>query len=584
MTTIAPPAPSVSTATVVDLFARRVIEGGERAALRSHAAEGWTTTTWAEYGRTVDRISGGLATLGVVPGDRVAILSANRPEWHEADLATMTAGAVTVPVYPTSSSSQIGYILGHAGARVAFIENHDQLAKVLLKRDHLPELRHVVLFEGSDGLDDPFVLSWEELVGRNAPATPRLAAADDLATLVYTSGTTGPPKGAMISHANLAATIRSVTSVVPIGPADRFLSFLPLSHIAERVVSHFGQIASGGETWFARSLATVPEDLRASRPTIFFAVPRVWEKFHDAITENVNTLRGPQRRLVDRYLELAQEPRGVPYHALDLVVGRKLRRTLGLDQARILVSAAAPIHPELLRYFTGIGLPIAEVYGQTEDCGPTTMNPPGRIRIGTVGTALPGVDVRLADDGEILVRGPNVCRGYFNDPVATAALLDDDGWMRSGDVGRFDDHGYLQIVDRKKDLIITASGKNIAPQEIETRLRQEPFLSQAVVIGDGRPYLTALLTLDGDAVTRWAAEHGKLGDLEVLSADPDLLVEVQQAIDRANAERSRIEGIKRWRILPRDFTVAAGELTPTLKVRRNVVNQRYADVIAELYA
>ena len=584
LTAPARPATSFAADTIVDLLEARVRENGERPAMRWHGTDGWQAISWATYGDVVRRVAGALQALGVQPGDRVGLLSANRPEWHEADFGVLFTGAATVPLYTTSSASQVAYVLGHAGVRVCFVENRDQLAKVLLKRHALPELEHVIVFDGANGLDDPFLIGWEALVSSAEPAAAHHAAAGELATLVYTSGTTGPPKGAMITHANLMSTLRSITAVVPIGPDDRFLSFLPLSHIAERTVSDFGQVASGGETWFARSLATVPEDLRACRPTIFFAVPRVWQKFHEVLLEEVAKMPAPKRRVVERYLELAARRHGLEYFATDLVIGRAIRRSLGLDRARILVSAAAPIHPDLLRFFHGIGLPIAEVYGQTEDCGPTTINPPERIRIGTVGPPIPGVDVRLAGDGEILVRGGNVCAGYFKDEVATADLVDADGWMHSGDVGRFDDHGYLMIVDRKKDLIITASGKNIAPQEIETRLKMEPLISQAVVIGEARPYLTALLTLDAEAVARWASERGKLGEIELLVADPDVQAEVAASVARVNDERSRIEGIKRWRILPRDFTVDAGELTPTLKVKRNVVAAHYADEVRELYA
>jgi long-chain acyl-CoA synthetase len=271
------------------------------------------------------------------------------------------------------------------------------------------------------------------------------------------------------------------------------------------------------------------------------------------------------------------------YKALDALIGRTIRSELGLDKARHLVSGAAPVHPDLLRWFHGLGLPVAEVYGQTENCGVTTMNPPGGVRIGTVGPAVPGVELRIADGGEILARGANVTHGYYRDEAGSAELIDPEGWMHSGDLGTLDADGYLSITGRKKDLIINASGKNISPQEIETRLRYEPLISQAVVVGDGRPYLTALLTLDADAVHEWAAEHGRSGTIEALSDDPEVLKEVAESVDRVNLEHARVEGIKRWHLLPHDLTVAGGELTPTLKVKRQVVAERYADVIDSLY-
>ncbi len=594
--------------TILDVFRDNVSNYASRPALRHRVGSLWETTTWGTYGEAVDRVAAALVSLGLEPGDRVGLLSSNRREWHFADLGTMCTGAVTVPVYVTSSTAQVAYILDHSEARCCFVEGHEQLAKVLESRDTLPCLERVVTFE-SDGCDltDPFLTCWADLrsLGTERLATEptlvddrvRSISRTDLATIVYTSGTTGPPKGAMISHANLVATLEALTSVVSIGPDDRFLSFLPLSHIAERTVSHFGQVVSGGQTWFARDLATLAEDLPACRPTIFFAVPRIWEKLRDAVLEQINELPGPARRLTERYLALGpatveRKARDIAVGTadevqrlvLDRLIGKQIRRRLGLDRARILVSGAAPIHPELLRWLHGIGLAVGEVYGQTEDCGPTSLNPPGAARIGTVGPPLPGTRVRIADDGEILVKGDNVCQGYLKDARATSELLDDDGWMHSGDVGHFDPVGYLVVTDRKKDLIITAQGKNIAPQEIETRLRFEPLISQAVVIGEGKRYITALMTLDADTVAPWAQERHKALDPEALISDPDLHAELAASIARVNDGLSHAEAIKRWRVLPHDFTIAHGELTPTLKIKRSVINQHYADLIAELYA
>jgi long-chain acyl-CoA synthetase len=470
-----------------------------------------------------------------------------------------------------------------------------------------------MLGEPPDGLDDEVLLTFDDLrsLGRQqlerdaetVEKRTRALSSEDVATIVYTSGTTGLPRGTMLTHENLSETIRSVTGIVSLSPADRFLSFLPLSHIAERVVSHLGQIASGGETWFAAGLATVPEDLRACRPTIFFAVPRVWEKFQQAVQAELARLPRPLRAAAERWIELGRarvaaaaglydppELRDRLAHAaLDATVGARVRRGLGLDKGRVYVSAAAPIDPELLWWFHAAGIPISEVYGQTEDCGPTTMNRPGRIRIGTVGEPLPRVEVRLGPDGEVLVRGPNVCAGYWGDPAATAELLV-DGWMHSGDLGSLDD-GYLRIVGRKKDLIVTSSGKNIAPQDLETRLRAEPLVSQAVVVGDGRKYLTALLALDDEAVGAALEEapsgrgHGRThGSAEVLASHPLVQAQLKQAIDEINAGRAPAERIKDWRILPRDLTVGGGELTPTLKVKRGAVIDRFGDLVEEMYA
>jgi long-chain acyl-CoA synthetase len=593
--------------TLVDLFFDRAARWSERPALRYWQDGAWRPVSWAEYGTAVREVAAGLAALGLETGDRAGILAGNQPRWHMADVGIMAAGGVSVPAYPTGAASQVAHVLGHSGSRVCFVGDRDQLAKLLLGRPKLPALERVVMLgEPPDGLDDDLLLTFDDLrsLGReHLGARPDLIdertgklPSDAVATIVYTSGTTGPPKGTMITHANVAETIRSLTAVVSVGPTDRFLSFLPLSHIAERCTSHLGQILSGGETWFARSLATLAEDLRACRPTVFFAVPRVWEKFRQGVEAELGRAPRPVRAQAERLIEIGhavvaarEGNRTSPtwrelaaYHALDRTIGARIRRQLGLDRGRIYVSAAAPVDPGLLRWFHAVGIPIAEVYGQTEDCGPTTMNRPGRIRIGTVGEPLPGVEVRIASDGEVLVRGPNVCAGYWNDPEATSALLD-DRWMHSGDLGSFDG-SYLRIIGRKKDLIVTSSGKNIAPQDMETRLRAEPFISQAVVVGDGRRFLTALIALDTEAIEdalRGADGHGAT---EVLATHPAVVREVGAAVERLNAGRAPAERIRAWRILPRELTVAGGELTPTLKVKRSVVVERFGELVEEMYA
>ena len=606
MTNVDAPAPAV-TRTVVERFRDRVATQPERPALRYHDGADWRALDWGAYGRAVEETAAGLITLGINPGDRVGLLSGNRPEWHIADLAILSIGAVTVPVYPTSSSPQVAYMLHDSGARVCFVDSADQLAKVLLHRGDIPALERIVGLVPLPGLDrDAVVLEVDRirddgrsLLDERPEAVAERAVAiapDDIATLVYTSGTTGPPKGAVLTHGNLGWTVDAVEAMVGLSPDDRLLSYLPLSHIAERITSHIGQIASGGETWFAQSLATVPDDLRACRPTIFFAVPRVWQKFHDAILDRIAESPRPVRFAIERYLavgraaldarerggELSTRDRRL-HAALDRTIGAKLRRQLGLDRARVIVSSAAPIHPDLLRWFHSLGIPIAEVWGQTEDCGPATLNPPDAIRIGTVGRPLPGLEVRIAADDEILVRGGSVCSGYFGKPDATAALLDEDGWMSTGDLGTIDGDGYVTITGRKKDLIINAAGKNISPSEIESRLSLEPLIGQAVVVGDGRKYLVALITLDSDDAADWAAEHGTFAGIATLVTDPAVRAEVGAAVDRVNREHAPVEQIKHWRLLHEPFTVEGGELTPTMKVKRAVVIDRHADLIEEMY-
>jgi long-chain acyl-CoA synthetase len=603
--------PSVITgSTIVAVFRDAARARPDAPALRTRDEEGWRAITWREYEQAVAEVACGLRKLGLEPGDRAGILSGNRPEWHVADMGMLAAGTVSVPVYQTSSSSQVAHVLADSGSRVCFVEDGTQLSKILLRRHELPALERVVVMGPLEGADDGFVITLgdlrdlgatalaedpgraDELVGHVEP--------DDIATIVYTSGTTGPPKGAVITHANIMATLRSLITVVQLRPTDRFLSFLPLSHITERSVSHFGQVAAGGETWFARSIGTVPDDLRACRPTLFFAVPRVWEKFRDGVVEAAEGAPVPLRQLIGRYLDLVQERAaggeewGTPvqrttFAALDSSIGRLLRRRLGLDQSRLLASGAAPIHPDLLRWFAAAGLTIAEGYGQTEVSLCSTLNPPDAIRIGTVGRAIPGVEIRIADDGEILVRGGNVCAGYWQRPDATAELIDPDGWLHTGDLGALDPDGYLRVTGRKKDLIITAYGKNISPSSLETALRNEHLISQAVVVGDNRAYLTALIAVDLDAAAEWAAHTGRsraLGatGLGSLAEDEAFRAEIEAAVNRVNAVHSHAEGIRKWRLLPRDLTMDAGELTPTLKVRRDVVVREFADLVAEMYA
>lgn len=585
--------------TIVGTFWRNVEQRADHVALRQCVHDVWQTLTWRQYGEQVNATAGGLRALGIVAGDRVAILADNRSEWHVADLASLAVGAVSVPIYQTDAPAQVRHILKDSGACLVFVDSVEQAAKVETIRAEVPALRHLVsLIPGVHSSAE--VTTWSELqnLGRNQPSngvSVDESRPDSLATIVYTSGTTGPPKGVMLTHANIMFTVQSVMSVVAVGPSDRFLSFLPLSHIAERVVSHFGQIAGASETWFARSLATVAADLNACRPTIFFAVPRVWEKLRDAIIEQSASRRGPERFVMQRYVDIGTaltKQHGLRYtewKALDQTVGRMLRRKLGLDQARVLTSGAAPISPALLRWFAGLGLPIGEAWGQTEDCGPATVGlfvkgVPAGLRVGSVGKPLPGVEVMIAADEEVLVRGGSVCAGYWRNEAATTELLSPEGWMHTGDLGRIDQDGYLWITGRKKDIIVMAAGHKVAPQALETQLRADPLVLDAVVLGDNRPYITALITLNPQALSTWAEQHHKLFSLEALACDPDVQESISAAIDRVNSGLARSEQIKRFHILPTSFTAASGELTPTSKVKRNVVLRHHNDLIDQMYA
>jgi long-chain acyl-CoA synthetase len=526
--------------TIIERFHERVTKHPDQVALRYKHAGSWKDITWREYGADVKAAGKGLLALGVGHGDKMSLLSANRPNWHIADLACMSIGAATAPIYVTNSPDQVRHVVHDSDSKVIVVENNDQLEKVLKVREQLPKLEKVVVIEGYQGdADKNFVLSWEDFVagGKDLSdeaydqATAKVSP-EDLATFVYTSGTTGNPKGVMLTHGNIWWTCQASEKHIPIGDASkveipnpgRALSYLPLSHIAERMISHLLQTYYGTQTWFAESLDTLLADLNACKPTYFFGVPRVWEKFYagfQAMAAQPPKDKSEERKkkLARKAIELGKQvtiaeqeavnrggkmadarlPLGVKlqHRLLDKLVLHKIRERFGLDECTLPLSAAAPLSPDLIWFFHSIGVKITEGYGQSEDNGPTTWNPPDAVKIGSVGTALPGLEVKIADDGEILVRGGNVMAGYYKNEEATRETVDADGWLHSGDVGEFDDHGYLKITDRKKDLIITAGGKNIAPQEIENKLKQaHALISQVVVIGDRRPFLSALITLD----------------------------------------------------------------------------------------
>jgi long-chain acyl-CoA synthetase len=585
-----------SARTIVASFWRNVDRKPEAVAIRYRVGRDWLPITWGRYGTEVRAVASGLRFIGVGAGDRVAILSDNRFEWHVTDIAIMSIGAISVPIYATSSSLQVRHALFDSGARVVVVDSADRLAKVQAIDPALLELISVVTI---DAVDDPSVCSWSDL--HKADDSPRdESQIGDVATIVYTSGTTGTAKGATLTHRNIAFSVGSLMSIVRVGSDDRFVSFLPLSHIAERVVSHFGQIAGGAETWFAQSAATIAEDLHHCRPTLFFAVPRVWQKFRDAIEEHAATRSVVERKALSRFLAIsaartteaqagaiATRIRTAEWTALDRVVGQAARRQLGLDQARMLVSGAAPISSDLVRWFAGIGLSIVQAYGQTEDCGAVTLGTPtgaNDTRIGSIGQALPGMQLSVEADSELLVRGDCVCAGYWNNPVATAELIDADGWMHTGDLGRIDFDGSVWITGRKKDLIVLAAGHKVMPDDLESRVRADPLVLDAVVVGEGRAYLTALVTLNPQQLATWAKAHHRLFSPEALAGDADVRAVVAAAIERVNADVARSETIKRFRILPMPFTLADGELTPTAKVKRNIVLEHNAALIDEMYA
>jgi long-chain acyl-CoA synthetase len=602
--------------TIVARFSERVRGNPEGVALRYRRGGPWIDITWRGYGEAVRRAGKGLIALGFAPGDVMSLLSTNRPEWHFADIACLSTGGVTAPIYTTNSPEQVAYIVGHSDSKIACVENPDQLQKVLKMRSDLPNLKKVVVIEGYEGdADGDLVMTWDELLtAGDAIEDARydeLASnidPENLATFVYTSGTTGPPKAVMLTHENIWWTCTHSEQQIPIAHGDgRCLSYLPLSHIAERMISHLLQIYYGTQTWFATSIDTLLSDLQECRPSYFFGVPRVWEKFYAGIQAKMAAADPDDRKtkLAQKAIELGRKiteaeqvavaqgkkmaEAEVPismrlqHFALDKLVLNKIRAALGLDRCDLSLSAAAPINPDLIRFFHSIGLKIAEGYGQSEDNGPTTWNPPDAIKIGTVGTALPGIELKISDDGEVLVRGGNVSPGYYKDEAATGELIDSEGWMHSGDIGELDEHGYLKITDRKKDLIITAGGKNVAPQEIENSIKFHPLISQVVVIGDKRPFLTALVTLDEEKADAWGKDQGISGRVAEVAAHERTLKEIEGAINDVNARLAKVENVRKFRVLERDFLQEENEITPTLKVKRKQIGEIYAEVIEDLY-
>ena len=590
-------ASSPARATLVDHFLRQVATLGAAPALFYRAGDRFTAISWADFGRAADRWVSFLLDQGVEEHEHVAIWSGNRPEWHIADAGILCARNRPVPVYLTLSAEQAGYVLGHSESRVVVVENEELRDRVLEVRKDLPKLRRLVVVDtGQEESGDGFVISWQRALHLGDAASDkhradadkrrRSVSLDDIATLIYTSGTTGPPKAVQLTHANVAAAIYALEEFLHSDPNDRFISYLPLAHIAERLSTEFRSYNFGCAVYFLDGIEHLGERLREVRPTAFFAVPRVWEKMATRVQKGVAELPAPRRAIARWALRVGERAvdgkgGGVSHRLAERLVLGTLREQVGLDQAVLVASGAAPISPETLRFFAAFGIEILEVYGQTEDTGLTTMNRPGKARIGTVGQTVRGNEVRLAEDGEILVKGGVVFPGYYKEAEATAEALT-DGWLHTGDVGEFDSDGYLRITDRKKDLIITAGGKNISPSNIEQLLQQHALIAHAVAIGDRRPFIAALLTLDREECAAFAKAKGLPADMDKLAADEALRTEIRQHVEAVNRKLSHVEQVKRWVVIPHDFEIGE-ELTPTLKVKRKVVAEKYADAIDGIY-
>jgi long-chain acyl-CoA synthetase len=557
-------------------------------------------TSYAAYASLVRRVGKALLSIGFGPGDTASILGKNRSEWVLLDVAAMCVGGAPAGIYTTSSPEEIKYIAGHAASKVVLVEDLAQWKKVEQILGELPAVVHVVLMRGAATPDHPKAIAWDAFVAKgdgvdDARFDERLRALEPhgLATLIYTSGTTGPPKAVMLSHENLAWTASAAQTMTGATPNERSLSYLPLSHIAEQVFTIHGPITNGSTVYFAESMEKLLENLREVEPTLFFGVPRVWEKFVTGVRTKLADAKGAKKFVAEQAMRVGAQVNDLAnrgerpgallaaqYRLATRLVFSKLKPGLGLGKARILVSGAAPIAPEVLQFLASLDLPVREVYGQSEDTGPTSFNLPGKTKFGTVGPRVPGVDVKIAADGEILVKGPNVFLGYLKEPAATAEVLI-DGWLHSGDLGEFDADGYLKITGRKKEILITAGGKNISPKNIEGAIKNHPLVGEAVVIGDRRKYLTALVALDPEATARFVAEHAVSGAPESSSV---VRAEIQKAIDDVNATLARVETVKKFVVLGAPLSIDKGELTPTLKVKRRVVEKNYAAEIEGMYA
>jgi long-chain acyl-CoA synthetase len=568
----------------------------------------WNDISWATYGEKARQVGLALLELGLERGDRAAIISDDVPEWLYCDLGIQCVGGVTVGIYPTDSPHQVHYVMEHSGSKFYFAEDEEQLDKVLEVRDRLPGLKKIIIFdmEGLRHFKDPMAMSFEELLElgkRVEERDPKLfehriqeTQPEDTAFLIYTSGTTGPPKGAMISHRNLMTGFQSQRQVLTGFMNDELLTFLPLCHIAERGVTAMGMIMNGWVCNFAEEMDTVPQDIREVSPTVFFAVPRIWERFYSAMILRMKDATWLEKKAFrwamavgracsDYRLHLREPPAHLKaaFAAVNWCVLSNLKKSVGLHRVRMCISGAAPISPDLLKFYHSLGIDMREVYGQTESTGAATMHFEGRTKFGTVGEPLPGIEVKTNEEGEILIKGPTVFKGYFRDPEKTAETVK-DGWLHTGDVGFVDEEGHVVIKDRLKDIIITSGGKNITPSEIENQLKFSPYINDAVVIGDGRKYLTALIMIDDENVMKYAQENRiPFTTYASLTKAKEVIKLIQQEVDEVNKKFARVETIKQFRLIDIQLTTDDEEITPTMKLKRKYINQKFKDLIESMY-
>jgi len=563
--------------TVTSRFLATVRARPDGVALRWKDGDGWAEWTYADYAERACRLATALEGLGVGHGDRVVIMMRNRPEFNVADMAVLLRGATPISIYNSSAPEQVQYLAGHCKAKVALLENVGFLERVLKVRSELPELSEIALMEDPDGLAPDEVHSWDALLAADAvdfDQAAAIVAPDDLATVIYTSGTTGPPKGVMLDHANIVWTVESLRRTLAHVATEgrRMVSYLPMAHIAERMTSHYQGVALGYEVTCCPEASQISAYLPQVKPEIFFAVPRVWEKVYGGV-QAVMSGDPKQKAVFDAALESGDDR-----------LLRPVRELLGLDQCISAITGAAPIPMEVFNFFRRLGVPLAEIYGMSESSGPMTFDAI-EVRPGTVGRAIPGCEVELAEDGEVICRGGNVFRGYLDDPAKTADALDSEGWLHSGDIGMFDDDGYLKIVDRKKELIITAGGKNISPANLEAALKSFPLVGQACVIGDQRPFISALLVLDPEVAPAWAKQQGiGAASLAELAELAEVVAEIERCVEEANKHFSQVEKVKKFKLLGEEWLPDSEEMTPTMKLKRRGVHVKYEVEIEALYA
>ncbi|MCK9230123.1 MAG: AMP-binding protein [Syntrophales bacterium] len=597
---------------VIDTLPKALLNIAEkqpnRVAMRRKYLGIWRDITWAEYLEKVKHVALGLHALGVRYGEHVSIIGENRPEWLYSALGAVCAGGAWVGIYTTNPPPECEYVVGHSDSVIYMCEDEEQLDKALVFREKTPKLRKLIVWEleGLKHFEDPMFMSFDELLelGRKTDQDdPGLfkklalqAKPGDTAGIIYTSGTTGPPKGALLAHEGYLWVGQAARSILDTTVDDETISFLPLNHVYEQIFDIMFHLSVGHIVNFTENTDTVMADMREVSPTVFHAVPRIWEKYYSAIVLKMADATWLKRTLYDiaitigtRYNNKVIAREKVPLHlalayqAAYFVIFRKLKKRLGFDRVRFGASGAAPISHEVLKFFLSIGIPIREGYGMTETTGVTHISEEKNYKVGTVGRPLPGTEVRIADDGEIVVRHKGIFKGYYRDEELTKEVLR-DGWMYTGDVGEVDDEGFLKLTDRKKDLIITAGGKNIAPQYIENLLKTSHYINDSVIIGDGRKYLTAIIVIDEENVTKFAQDRKvPFTTFASMTRAPEVVELIQEEVDKVNRQLARVENIRKFRILDKKLYTEDGEVTPTMKVKRKAINTQFADLIESMY-